>query len=270
MKTLSAAVAGASIPVTERPMPLARMIRAYALAARSELLRALRLPAFLIPFLLLPVLIYVLFGVLMSASEVRTHPGLPNVLFVGYAVFALMGPAVFGMGCSLAMERSIGLMQLKRAMPVPPGAYLGAKLLMCVAFATMATALIGAVAAVAGHLTLTPLHLLALSAVLVAGTLPFCAMGLLIGAYVSGSAAPGFANLVYLPMLYLSGLLFPLPKVLERWEGLWPSFHLGQVARYAAGLPQLTHGNVALSGTYLIILTAVLTLLAMRRLARAG
>ena len=37
-------------------------------------------------------------------------------------------------------------------------------------------------------------------------------MGLFIGSLVSGSAAPGYANLFYLPGVYLSGLFFPLPK----------------------------------------------------------
>ena len=60
-----------------------------------------------------------------------------------------------------------------------------------------------------GKVTLSLPQLLALSGVMVLGTLPICALGLFVGAHTSGSASPAFANLVFLPMLWLSGLFIP-------------------------------------------------------------
>ncbi len=40
----------------------------------------------------------------------------------------------------------------------------------------------------------------------------FCALGMFIGTRTSGKAAPVIANLVYLAMIYLSGILLPMPK----------------------------------------------------------
>lgn len=36
--------------------------------------------------------------------------------------------------------------------------------------------------------------------------------------------APAFANLVYLPGIWLSGMFFPLPKVMQPWAVIWPAF----------------------------------------------
>jgi ABC-2 type transport system permease protein len=104
--------------------------------------------------------------------------------------------------------------------------------------------------------------------VLVLGAVPFCALGLFIGAYSSGNAAPAFANLVYLPGMWLSGLFFPLPKFLQPWAAIWPAFHLDQAAVGAAGLPTL--GSPLTSSALLVGMTVLFGGLAIRRLARTG
>ena len=59
-------------------MPTVRLVRAYALEARNELLQLLRAPGMVIPFLLLPVPLYVFFGVVLAGSspDVRANPQL--------------------------------------------------------------------------------------------------------------------------------------------------------------------------------------------------
>jgi ABC-2 type transport system permease protein len=95
-------------------------------------------------------------------------------------------------------------------------------------------------------------------------------MGLLIGAYTSGSASPAIANLLFLPMLWLSGLFFPLPKFLERWAVVWPAFHVNQVALGAAGVSEFSFVPPAISAAVLVAVTVLCGGLAIRRLARKG
>ena len=45
----------------------------------------------------------------------------------GYAVFGLVGAALFGIGVSTAADLSAGWLELKRASPMNPLAYLAAK-----------------------------------------------------------------------------------------------------------------------------------------------
>jgi ABC-2 type transport system permease protein len=91
-----------------------------------------------------------------------------------------------------------------------------------------------------------------------------------IGAYASGSASPAIANVVFLPMLWLSGLFIPLPKFLEPWAVIWPAFHLNQTALGAAGVAEFSFVAPQISAAVLIAVTVVFGGLAVRRLARKG
>jgi ABC-2 type transport system permease protein len=251
-------------------MTVGRTARAYASEVKYECLRMLRAPAFAFPFLLLPVPVYLFFGVMLAGPAVAKNPGVANYLFSGFSVFAVMGPALFGAGCVLALEREQGLLKLKRALPAPGGAYIIAKMMIGVVFAALAMFALVAAALAAGKITLTASQLLIITLVMTAGAVPFGAMGLFIGAHVSGSAAPAFANLVFLPMLWLSGLFIPLPKFLERLAVIWPAFHLNQVALGSAGITEFTFISPLIAAAVLVGVTVVFGGLAIRRLARHG
>ena len=132
----------------------------------------------------------------------------------------------------------------------------------------MASMLAAAIAA--NTVSLTIGQLLIITVVMIVGAVPFCAIGLLIGAYASGSSAPAFLNMVFLPMLWLSGIFIPLPKFLEAWAIIWPAFHLNQVALGSAGVAKFTFINPAISAAVLVGVTVVFGGLAIRRLARRG
>jgi ABC-2 type transport system permease protein len=255
---------------TAGPMPVVRVLRAYVNEIKFELLRMLRSPTFSIPFLLLPVPVYLFFGVMLAGPAVAKNPGLANYLFSGFAVFAVMGPAFFGAGCTLALERDAGFLKLKRALPAPGGAYLIAKMATGMVFAALAMAPLVAAGLIAGKITLTGVQLTLLSFVMVVGTLPFSAIGLFIGAHASGSATPAITNIIFLPMLWLSGLFIPLPKFLESWVLIWPAFHLNQVALGAAGVTEFRFISPAISAGVLAGVTVLFAGLAIRRLARRG
>ncbi|HTV80183.1 MAG TPA: ABC transporter permease [Steroidobacteraceae bacterium] len=249
-------------------MPLGRVLRAYLKESRSQFIQALRAPAFAFPFLLLPVPLYLFFGVVMAGNsrEVIANPVLLNYSFCGWCCMAVMGPAIFGIGCGLAMERDANLLKLKRALPLPAGSYLIAKMIMSIAFAAISVGLVTIAGLAAKTLHLAPGALLAMDSVLVLGAIPFCAIGLFIGAFSSASAAPAYANLIYLPGLWLSGMFFPLPKFLQPWSVIWPAFHLNMTA-LAAGGNQVPVSPLMTSAV-LVGISVLFGGLAIRRLAR--
>ena len=85
------------------PMSARQQLRLYALEAWYELLRMARTPAFVIPTLAFPVVFYLLFAVLIpgqwSGFQKATY------LFATSGVFGVIGPARFGFGVGMAMER---------------------------------------------------------------------------------------------------------------------------------------------------------------------
>ena len=255
-----------------REMSFSRIIRAYVREASYEVLHLLRAPAMAIPFLLLPGPLYLFFGVVLAGAspDMRTNPALADFVLAGWCGFAAMGPAIFGVGCPLAAERDAGLLKLKRALPAPTGSYLVAKFVMAMIFAALAVAAVMATALAAGKITLGAGGLIAMAAVMIVGAVPFAAIGLCVGAYASGSAAPAFANLVFLPMLYLSGMFFPLPAGMRSWVVVWPAFHLNQVAVAVAGVNGFRFINPLMAAAVLIGVTVLFGGIAIRRLARVG
>ena len=248
-------------------MPRRRVLGAYLEEARSECLRYMRAPGFMLPIMLFPAMFYLLFGVLMAKSN---GADAARYLLASYGVFGVMSPGLFGFGVSLALERDGGLLTFKRALPMPPGAYLLGKMLMAMAAAGVVILLLLAMAVSLGHVTLGPLQAGALLLTGMLGVLPFCALGMFVGTLIKGQGAPGLLNLVYLPMAFLSGLWLPLsmlPKVLQTLAPIWPSYHLNQLTLSAVGMrqgPLLPH-LLALAG-----FAAVFLALAARRLRRVG
>ncbi|MBN1241057.1 MAG: ABC transporter permease [Gammaproteobacteria bacterium] len=252
-------------------LPAVRLIRAYLLEARCETLQALRTPAAAIPFLAIPAAIYLLFGVVLftPGEDTAAMPGLENYIFSGFMVIAVAMPGLFG-GCAVAFERDAGLLKLKRALPMPGGANLVAKAAMSMMFAAAASGSVVAIAVAADTITLSGAQVAVMWGVMIAGTVPFCAIGLLIGSLASASSAPAFANLVFLPMMWLSGLFIPLPEFLQPWVVVWPAFHLNQVALGAGGVGDYVYVSPQLALAVLAGITVLSGGLAIRRLSRVG
>lgn len=258
--------------LAREPLPFGRLLRAYLMEAKFETLGALRTTGFALPFIVMPVAIYVLFGVVIAGNAGATSeygPGIANYIFAGFSVLAVVMPGIFS-GVILATEREGNLLKLKRALPLPPGATIVAKVLMAMGIAAIAVTLVAIAALAADKITISLAQVAIIWVVLIAGTIPFSAMGLLIGALVSGSAAPAYGNLVFLPMIWLSGLLIPLPDFLERWVVIWPTFHLNQLALGLAGVEQFTFIPPTVAAAVLVGVTVLCGGLAIRRLARVG
>jgi ABC-2 type transport system permease protein len=251
-------------------MSTERVLRAYITDARFEALRMLRAPAFAIPFLLIPAPLYLLFGVVFAAPAAAKAPGIYDYLYIGFSVMAVIGPSLFGVGSTLAPEREAGLARFKRALPAPSGSYLIAKFLMAMVFAALAQLTMIIAAKFAGKISFSDVQLLLLSVTLILGALPFCALGLFIGAHFSGSAAPGITNLIYLPMIYLGGLFIPLPAFLQKWVVIWPAFHLQQVAAAVTGLSKFQFLPPLTSAAVLLGITVLFGGLAIRRIRTKG
>jgi ABC-2 type transport system permease protein len=250
-------------------MSSSRLLAAYLGDIRFEFVKMLRTPAFAMPTLLFPAMFYLLFGVLMGSAKGDPHQALYS--FATLSVFGAMAPGLFGFGVSLAFEREYGLLVFKQALPMPPGAYLIARMAMAMIFASIIAVLLLVLAKFLGHVPFTFLQVLKVYLIGVLGVLPFCAIGLTVGAFVSGQAAPAIVNLIYLPMAFLSGLWVPLqflPHVIQEIAPAFPAFHLAQLS-----LHSLDANSVGTFGSHIASLagfTIVFFVIAMRRLSNSG
>ena len=240
----------------------------YWLEARCEFLRLLRAPSFAVPTLVFPPMFYLLFGVLLNGGNHGNRAA--AYLLATYGVFGVMAPGLFGFGVAMALDRERGFLALKRALPMPPGAMLLAKIAMAMLFAAIISLVLTLIAITLGHVHLSAVQFVELFAIDVLGVIPFCAIGLFIGSVISGQGAPAVINLLYLPMAFLAGLWMPLsalPAFFAKMAPLWPAYHLAQVALSVVGMD--AGGSIAMHGLVLAAVSALFFFLAKRRMARA-
>ena len=127
-----------------------------------------------------------------------------------------------------------------RATPFPPLVYLLARVLHALLFALIALVVLITYGVVVGgvHEELGVWAMVV--ARLLAGSLPFIALGFAIGYTAGANAAPAVANLVYLPLSFASGLFVPLsqlPSFVQQVAPYLPTYHYGQLAWSAVGAP---------------------------------
>src|SRR5260370_20346681 len=103
--------------------------------AKYEFLKSLRNPMYSVSTLLFPIMFYVLFGLVMGKQMIG---GIRTTVYLlpTYGTFGIMGASLFGTAASLASERGLGWLQVKRASPMPPFAYFLAKVIMGLMFST--------------------------------------------------------------------------------------------------------------------------------------
>ena len=210
--------------------PLASL-RILGKETKYEFLKLLRNKAFSLAVIGFPVMFYLLFGVAnRAATDGNVH--MAKYLLGGHACFGLVGAALFGIGVSLANERAAGWIELKRASPMPPLAYLFAKCATAAAFGLIIVALLSTLSVTMGGVSLSGLELAKMAGITIIGAVSFASMGLLLAQIVPANAAPAIVNLIYLPMSFLSGLWMPLkflPHWVQRLGSTLPTYHLSQL-----------------------------------------
>lgn len=247
-----------------------RAASAYLTEIRYESTRVLRNPALGLPIILVPVALYAMIAILVAGEAIEKDPSLGVFLFTGFGVLGVTMPALFTIGGSLSVEREMGLMRLKRAQPAPAGSWLVAKVACGLVFSLMAYLPMLAMGVASGKVPLDAGQLVAVSAALILGSIPFCALGLMIGSLVKGSAAVGYANIVYLPGCYLGGLFFPMPASMYWQMPIWPQFHINQLAFHAADVTKFPLLPIPLALGALVGFTVLFSAIAIWRLARKG
>ena len=217
--------------------PLLRMLVAQT---RSEMRIRWRTPAFSLTNLVLPVLFFTFFGLPFARQTLPNGTSMGAYLLASFAAYAVGSVMVYGFGIGVAIERGMKIDLLMRATPLPPAVAILAKVLNALAFSLLSIVVLIVYGMVVGGVRQDLTVWMNIVARLLAGSLPFIALGFAIG-YGSGpNAAPAFANLIYLPLSFASGLFMPLhqlPGFVQRIAPYLPSYHYGQLAWGAVGAP---------------------------------
>ncbi len=250
------------------PAPVAPTLQMLLAQTRSELLMRWRVPAFSVTNLVLPIVFFTFFG--LPVAHVRRGDGVSigAYLLASFGAYAVGNVMVYGFGIGVANERGMKIDRLMRASPLPPLVFMLAKVLTALVFSLVALVLLIAFGIVVGGIHQSPAVWATIIVRLLAGSLPFIALGFAIGYWSGPNAAPALANLIYLPLSFASGLFVPLnqlPAFIQTLAPYLPSYHYAQLAWSALGAGRESLGESLLwLGGY----TALFLTLAVRSYRR--
>ena len=210
----------------------------YLKEAKYEFLKYLRLRVYTLSVLSFPIMFYVLFGLVLNMNQSIAGTRVPVYLIPSYGTFGVIAASLFATAAGLAADRGLGWLEVKRASPMPPFAYFTAKLVTSMIFSAFVVLALFVLGIAFGGVRMSFGKFAAMFATLVAGSIPFSAMGLALGYFTGPNSAPPTINLIYLPMSFCSGLWVPfmfLPKVVQKIALVLPPYHLSQLAREVGG-----------------------------------
>ncbi len=201
--------------------------------------------------LLLTLVIPIVLLVLFSGTSLVDVGGGRRVDFLtpGILALAVLSTAFTGQAIGTGFERRYGVLKRLAATPLPRSGLIGAKTLTVVIVEALQAVVISAVALALGwHPHGDPVSVVLLLAL---GTAAFSGFGLLMAGTLRAEATLAAANLVYILLLALGGVVFPLTKFPS---GVRSALELLPISALSDGLRQVLQHGAALPGKDLLIL----------------
>ena len=222
-----------AVTAPRQSMPVAPLGPMLWKQSRAFLLSRLRTPAFSVLSLGLPVMFFLLFNAIYGSQHVVAGVTVAQFIMVSYSTYAVGNIFIFNFGIGVANDRGRKLDVLQRATPLPPLVVIAAYLIFAIIFSIVAMVILGLVATLVGGVRMDLIEWLSLGWRLLVGSMPLIALGMAIGYGSSPNTAPALANMVYLPMLFLSGIfvrLQDLPRTIQQIGSVLPTYHYAQLA----------------------------------------
>lgn len=225
---------------------------------RFELLRTFRNKRFLFFSLAFPLLLYFVIAAPNRHQENFGHTGiaLPVYYMVGLASFGTM-MAMISSGARIAAERTAGWTRQLRITPLSPRTYFRAKVITAYAMAALTLLLLYG-AGISLGVSLPADRWLAMTGLILAGLLPFAALGVLVGHLLtSDSIGPATGGVISVLAL-VSGTWFPVTSgFLHDVAQFLPSYWLVQASHVSIGGQAWGAKGWAVVVGWTIVLTAL-------------
>lgn len=188
--------------------------KAVRAQARVEMLLTLRRGESLVVSFLIPVGILVFFTKVDAVNISLRRP--VDFLVPGVLALAVMSTAMVSLGIATAFERRYGVLKRLGSTPLSRGGLLMAKTLNVLAIETLqAVVIVGTGVALGWQLDGSAvLGVL----VLLVGTVAFAGIGLLLAGTLRAEATLAAANALFLVLLFLGGMAYPLHKLPDALE----------------------------------------------------
>lgn len=207
-------------------------MKAFQNQCMAEIKRVLRNRYFVFWSLVMPILFYYIFTNVVNTDAPDQAEWQAHYL-MSMTVFSVMGSSIMTLGIRLVQERAQGWSTFIRITPLSDGVYFTAQMvgqsvihILSILVIFTAGAIINGVQLSVGEWLLSGLWILL-------GSLPFLALGTLIGMMKKVETAAGVSNVLYMVLAVAGGMWMPLeimPKVMQKIGHWLPSYNFGNGA----------------------------------------
>jgi ABC-2 type transport system permease protein len=199
---------------------------------RFEITRTFRNVRYLAISLGLPVLLYLLFNQIYSKAG--SPGGVGTYFLVGMACFSMITSAISANGGTLPAERTGGWLRQLRTTPLSGTGFIVAKVVLATAVVIPGLAAVSLAAILVGHVDMSIAQWAGFIALVLAGSIPFGFIGLLIGQLLDTQSAQPVQGILSMLLSFGGGLFFPMslfPDALQSVARVLPThllFAIGQ------------------------------------------
>jgi len=195
----------------------------------------------------MPVMLLLLFGALNSGGRIQELGNIPYVTFFlpGILAYGIVITQFMNLAGGLAIQRDNGLLKRMRGTPLPGWAYVGGRVGSTVAVSAIMTVVMLVLGDVAFGVHLRAEAIPAVFLIVVLGAATFAALGIAAVSIIpNAEAAPVVANVLILPLTFISGIWYPMtnaPQWLLDVAKIFPVERLASALHVA--FDPLNHGS---------------------------
>jgi len=203
-------------------------MKPFITQSTSEVLRLVRNPFFLLFSVLMPIIFYSIFAMLNGTDSAIDSTTWGAYSLMSMTAFSLIGTAAGQFGIRLAYERKDGLLKLMMLTPLSMSAWVSAKITAHLLVHLLIIAVMFGYSAIVFGTEMLAEQWVMCGLWLLIGSMPFLALGILLGTIRNTDAATAVSNLVYMGLSILGGLWMPLstfPSWMQKF-GAWLPSHV--------------------------------------------
>ncbi|WP_077356717.1 ABC transporter permease [Virgibacillus halodenitrificans] len=199
---------------------------------KFEMIRIFRNPYFVFWSLFMPILFYFIFTNIVNTG-VPDQGEWQAYYLMSMTTFSVMGSAIMNFGIRMVQEQTEGWSTFMKLTPFPSWAYFASKMfgqliihLLSIVIVFLAGYLINGVSLSVSQWIFSGIWVLVAS-------IPFLALGSLVGTMKKVETASGVSNIIYLALAIVGGMWMPIntfPIFLQNIAEWLPSYHFGSGA----------------------------------------
>lgn len=222
----------------------------FWMQSKAETVRILRNKYYIFWSLLVPVLFYFLFTNIFIAP--REDDGLWNLHYLmSMTTFSIMGSSMMTLGIKIVQEKAEGWTIFLKITPLSHFIYYGAKMVAQTVIHLFSILVIFTAGILINDVSLLFSQWLFCGIWILFGSLPFLALGTIIGTIKKVETASGISNLLYMSMAITGGMWMPIevfPSFMQQVAKWVPSYH------FANGAWEIIRNHYPSFSSYLMII----------------